>query len=88
MMSNSRVIIRSAETMRRTGYSASTINRLEKKNQFPQRVQLGERAIGWYEDEVDEWVRNRVRGSGPRLPERHGTSTGRTTDPVAAPPKE
>jgi prophage regulatory protein len=70
-MSNSRVIIRKRAVEHKTGYSYSTINRLEKAKQFPERVQLSERAIGWFEDEVDDWVRNRVRGRGRSLPEQH-----------------
>jgi len=61
-----RVIIRAKERRRRVPLSDVQIWRLEQKGEFPQRFQLtpGGRAVGWYADEVDEWVRRRVRGGG------------------------
>jgi prophage regulatory protein len=65
-MNLKRTIIRKREVTRRTGYSGTTIWREEKADRFPQRVQLSERAVGWYEDEVDAWIRARVRGRAPQ----------------------
>jgi predicted DNA-binding transcriptional regulator AlpA len=59
---HSRRIIRPRETSQRTGYSISQIWRMERRDEFPQRVQLGPNAVGHYEDEVDEWIRSRLRG--------------------------
>jgi prophage regulatory protein len=39
-----------------TGLSNSTIDRAEKKGDFPKRVELGRRAKGWFEDEVDQYL--------------------------------
>jgi prophage regulatory protein len=70
-------IIRKPEVRRRTGYSNTTIWREEKAGRFPRRVQLNPEAgprggVGYYEDEVDEWIRRRVRGiSGPLPIGRH-----------------
>jgi predicted DNA-binding transcriptional regulator AlpA len=61
-MHSIRRIIRPRETSRRTGYSISQIWRLEKKSKFPQRVQLSDHSVGHYEDEVDDWIRSRIRG--------------------------
>jgi prophage regulatory protein len=82
-VSDHRVIIRRPVVRQRTGYSDSQRDRLEKKGEFPQRVQLGERAVGWYEDEVDQWIRARVRGRGRTLSEQHG---GRSIEPPSASP--
>jgi prophage regulatory protein len=60
----SRKIIRRRVVRERTGYSDTQRWRMEKKGTFPARVQLSETAVGWYEDEIDEWIRNRVRGAG------------------------
>ena len=61
-----RRIIRKRVVLQRTGYSDATIWRKEKAGQFPERVQLSPdgMAVGWYEDEVDEWIRSRIRGPG------------------------
>ena len=63
-----RRIIRKPEVCRRTGYSPVQLWRLEKQGLFPYRVQLSPMAVGWYEDEVDEWIRSRVRQGGKRPP--------------------
>ena len=41
-------------------YSPQHIARLEKAGQFPKRVQLGPSRVGWVEDEVLEWLRERL----------------------------
>lgn len=41
-------------------YSPQHIARLEKAGQFPQRVQLGPNRVGWVEDEVLDWLRQRI----------------------------
>jgi len=62
-----RVIIRAREVKRRTGLSSTTIWRHEREGLFPERVRLTEGgATGWYEDEVDARIHNRIRGGGRR----------------------
>ena len=41
-------------------YSPQHIARLEKAGQFPKRVQLGVNRVGWVEEEVDQWIRERI----------------------------
>lgn len=41
-------------------YSPQHIARLEKAGQFPKRVQLGPSRVGWVEDEVLDWLRQRL----------------------------
>ena len=63
----SRNIIRKPEVQKRTGLSDTTIWRLEKAGDFPERVVLTDAgAVGWRESEVDRWVQERVRGFGKR----------------------
>lgn len=50
-------------------YSPQHIARLEKAGQFPKRVQLGPNRVGWVEDEVLDWLRQRL--DGREEPERH-----------------
>ena len=64
-MPNPKKIIRRAAVRSRTGLSDTTIWRLERAARFPKRVRLTEAgAVGWYENEVDEWVHQRIRGNG------------------------
>ena len=41
-------------------YSPQHIARLEKAGLFPRRVQLGPNRVGWVEDEVLDWVQDRL----------------------------
>jgi prophage regulatory protein len=43
-----------------TGLSRSTRWRLMKAGQFPQKVQLGPRAVGWRADDIIAWVNSRA----------------------------
>jgi prophage regulatory protein len=63
-----RKIIRRREVIARTGYSYSSIWRKEREGTFPASVKLSETAIGWYEDEVDRWIHDRVRGRARQVP--------------------
>ena len=42
-------------------YSYQHIARLEKAGQFPLRVQLGPNRVGWVEDEILDWLEERIR---------------------------
>jgi prophage regulatory protein len=50
-------------------YSPQHIARLEKAGQFPKRVQLGLNRVGWVEEEVLDWLQQRL--DGREEPERH-----------------
>jgi predicted DNA-binding transcriptional regulator AlpA len=63
-----RRIIRKKTASDRTGLSTVQLWRLENVDKFPHRVQLSERATGYYEDEVTDWIRNRIRVAGRRRP--------------------
>src|SRR5947208_875151 len=40
----------------RTGLSRSTIWRLERRGAFPKHRQISPNAVGWLEQEIDEWM--------------------------------
>jgi prophage regulatory protein len=88
-MAKPRRIIRKPEILARTGLSYSTIWRYERAGEFPQRVRLNvddtsqTSPVGWYEDEVDQWIKARIRGAGLRPPRPRHASRG-TTVAVAA----
>jgi prophage regulatory protein len=41
-------------------YSPAHISRLEADGRFPKRVRLGQGRVGWVEDEVLDWIRDRI----------------------------
>jgi prophage regulatory protein len=41
-------------------YSPQHIARLEAAGQFPKRVQLGANRVGWVEDEVLDWLQQKI----------------------------
>ena len=45
-------IMRLSEVKAVTGLSKTTIYRFEKEGRFPSRVSLGERSVGWFEDDI------------------------------------
>ena len=61
---NALTILRLKQLERKIGLKRSSI--YEKSNpksnrfdpSFPVMVQLGERAVGWYESDVDEWLQS------------------------------
>lgn len=58
-----RRILRRPEVIDITGRSSSSLDRDEKSGKFPARVKLGRNAIGWWEDEVFEYLESLDRGA-------------------------
>lgn len=56
-------IIRLPAVKTRTGLSRSTIYLRVSDGTFPKPVSLGERAVGWIESEVDEWITRKIEES-------------------------
>lgn len=48
--------LRKPQVIFKTGLSGSEIERLERENRFPRRFPLGERVVGWFENEIDAWL--------------------------------
>jgi len=59
-------IWREAKVLEATGLSKTTRWRLMKAGDFPKKIQLGPRAVGWRAEEIIEWVRN--RGTAKKIP--------------------
>ena len=49
-------IMRLNEVKAVTGLSKTTIYRFEKLGRFPSRVSLGERSVGWFEDDIEGFL--------------------------------
>lgn len=60
-------VLRKPETLALVGLSATRVRYLEAEGKFPQRVALGDNAIGWLEHEVREWLAQRAT-RGPVKP--------------------
>lgn len=54
-------VLRLPETIARVGLRRSAIYEAIKAGTFPRPIKLGERAIGFIEEEIDAWVTTRPR---------------------------
>jgi prophage regulatory protein len=61
-------ILRLREVCALTGLRRSFIYQLQADGRFPQRIKLGARAVGWLEDEVQQWVGDRIAESRSSTP--------------------
>ena len=62
-------ILRLPLVRERTGLSRSSIYLRISEGRFPKPISLGERAVGWLESEITEWLNRRIEASrqaGPR----------------------
>jgi prophage regulatory protein len=55
-----RRVIRKPELMHRLGLSDTTVWRMERQGRFPKRVRLGGKAVGWFSDEITDWIAKRA----------------------------
>lgn len=53
-------LIRLKEVILVTGLARSTIYKYIAEKSFPKPVSLGERCVGWVDDEVQDWIVARV----------------------------
>jgi prophage regulatory protein len=51
-------ILRISTVLARTGLSRTTMYRKIDQGTFPRQVKISDRCAGWYESEVDAWLRN------------------------------
>lgn len=56
-------IIKATDIENFTGLSRRQIFDLEKKGLFPKRIQLGARRVGWREDDIYLWQKERMKAS-------------------------
>ena len=58
-------ILRLPSVQARIELSRSTIYSLISKGEFPSPISLGERAVGWLEEDIDNWLAEKVEASRP-----------------------
>jgi prophage regulatory protein len=59
-------ILRRKQVELRTGLSRSTIYLRVREGSFPRPINLGGRAVGWVNTDIDQWVEQQIERS--RLP--------------------
>ena len=60
-------ILRRKQVEKRTGLSRSTIYLGIQNGTFPRPINLGTRAVGWLENEIEEWLSSRVETRNSEL---------------------
>jgi len=66
-MQPSNNIIRLPAVIKKTGLSRSTIYALVSRKEFPPRIQLSPRSMGFLESEVDQWLADKVAARSNEL---------------------
>ena len=64
---NAPTIIRLKQVKQRTGLSRSSIYLAMNRGNFPRKIALGARSVGWIEDEIDSFLRTRIDASRATL---------------------
>ncbi len=59
----SHTILRLPQIKKRTGLSRSSIYLRMANGEFPVSISLGGRAVGWLEQDIDEWIIERIEES-------------------------
>jgi len=59
----SHIILRLLAVKKRTGLSRSSIYLRMANKEFPASISLGGRAIGWLEQDIDEWIVAKIEAS-------------------------
>ena len=53
-------VIRRGEVEARIGLACSTIYAMMADGKFPRPVKIGRRAVGWIEEDVNNWLSNKI----------------------------
>jgi len=56
-------ILRLPTVIARTGLSRSTIYLRVSEGSFPAPVSLGDRAVGWVESDIENWLQQQIEAS-------------------------
>lgn len=59
-------LLRLPEVKERTGLSRSVIYEYIAEGRFPKPVNITPRAVAWVDEEVDQWIRERVAARSER----------------------
>lgn len=73
-------LIRFKEVEHIAGLSRSSIYEFMKKGNFPKSFSIGERAIAWREDEIEEWVQDKIECRNDKSAIEHKVNTLKITE--------
>lgn len=73
-------VLRLPEVRRMTGLSRSSIYELQADGRFPRSIKLGERAVGWLEQEVREWLARRIEASRTTVARACASASAQSAD--------
>ena len=59
-MQKAKRILRRKEVEEKVGLGRSSIYQKVKTGGFPKPINISERAIGWVESEIDDWISSRI----------------------------
>ena len=59
-------ILRLPEVKKRTGLSRSSIYLKASQGSFPKPYKISERAVGWLQSDIDDWLSNCIKSSQAR----------------------
>ena len=68
------LIWREPRVKKESGLSKTTRWRLMKKGEFPQKVQLGLRAVGWRAEEIIKWCKDRCEAKNKPVTKSRNTA--------------
>lgn len=66
-MSKNINILRLPQVLQRIGVSRSTLYQLIKDGKFNAPINLGERAVGWTDEDVADFIASRIKASRPEV---------------------
>ena len=58
-----RRVLRRPEVEDRTALARSTLYNMIKKGEFPEPIRLGANSVGWLEEDIENWLASRQRGT-------------------------
>lgn len=56
-------LLRLPEVIKRTGLKHSSIYNAMAAGTFPKQIPLGERAVAWNSDSIDQWIDERIQAA-------------------------
>ncbi|BCA93899.1 transcriptional regulator [Legionella antarctica] len=59
----SHIILRLPDVIKQTGLSRSSIYLRIANHEFPDSISLGGRSVGWLQQDIDEWVLEKIEAS-------------------------